>query len=53
MLSSAPGGVSGIGPGLPRDVVPESGSTVLLLGMAGLLVVFLAGRRRGKIGERR
>jgi hypothetical protein len=53
MLSSAPGGVFGIGPGLPRDVVPESGSTVLLLGMAGLLVVFLAGRRRGKIGERR
>ena len=42
MLSSAPGGVFGIGPGLPRDVVPESGSTVLLLGMAGLLVVVVA-----------
>jgi hypothetical protein len=52
MLSSAPGGVFGIGPGLPRDVVPESGSTVLLLGMAGLLVVVLARRFRKKEEKR-
>ena len=52
MLSSAPGGVFGIGPGLPRDVVPESGSTILLLGMAGLLVGVVR-RRRWKMEDRR
>jgi hypothetical protein len=33
-LSDPSGGVFGVGPGLPRDVVPDSASTLLLLGIA-------------------
>jgi hypothetical protein len=36
-LSDPSGGVFGIGPGLPRNIVPDSGSTLLLLGI-GLAV---------------
>lgn len=44
ILSSDPGGVFGIGPGLPADIVPESGSTMLFFGIAGLLIVLLSAR---------
>jgi len=38
-LFSNPGAVFGVGPGIPRDIVPDSGSTLLLLsvGVIGLL----------------
>jgi hypothetical protein len=36
-LSDPSGGVFGVGPGLPRDIVPDSASTLLLLGI-GLAV---------------
>ena len=43
-LFSDPNGVFGIGPGLPRDIVPDSGSTLLLLGIAFLLSIGLRTR---------
>ena len=42
-LISDAGGVFGIGPGIPRDIVPDSGSTLFLLGMGiGLAIGFRA-----------
>ncbi len=35
------GGVFGIGPGLPRDIVPDSGSTLFLLGTTVMLTIGL------------
>jgi len=43
-LFSDPGGPFGIGPGLPADIVPDSGSTLFLLGTALLLIVGLKTR---------
>jgi hypothetical protein len=42
-LSSADGGVFGIGPGIPDNIVPDSGATLLLLGTGLLLSICLRG----------
>jgi hypothetical protein len=39
------GGVFGIGPGLPRNIVPDSGSTLLLLGMGAAATICFRARR--------
>lgn len=41
---SADGGVFGIGPGIPDNIVPESGATLLLLGIGLLVSICLRGR---------
>ena len=33
-LSDPSGGVFGVGPGVPRNIVPDSGSTLVFLGLA-------------------
>jgi hypothetical protein len=38
-LSDPSGGVFGIGPGVPRNIVPDSGSTLFLLGMGVVLTI--------------
>jgi hypothetical protein len=43
-LFSDPDGVFGIGPGVPANVVPDSGSTVLLFGVAFLVIGLLSVR---------
>ena len=45
-LFSDPNGVFGIGPGLPTDIVPDSGSTLLLLAIAGLAIGLYSMRHR-------
>jgi len=55
-LFSNPGMVFGVGPGIPRDIVPDSGSTLLLLsmGLAGLISAYGSSARcrirRGSFG---
>lgn len=41
---SSPGGVFGVGPGIPEDIVPESGGTLPLLGLGLLLSIGLGTR---------
>ena len=38
---SSPGGVFGVGPGIARDIVPDSGGTLLLFGLAFLVSIAL------------
>jgi hypothetical protein len=45
-LFSDPGTVFGIGPGIPRDIVPDSGSTLLLFSVAGFGLLGLHQIRR-------
>ena len=40
-LSDPSGGVFGVGPGVPRNIVPDSGSTLVFLGLALALAVGL------------
>lgn len=55
-LISDPGAVFGVGPGIPRDIVPDSGSTLLLLsvGVTGLISAYGSSARyrlrRGSFG---
>jgi hypothetical protein len=45
-LSDPSGGVFGVGPGLPRDIVPDTGGTLLLLAVGIALTVGLRAWRR-------
>jgi len=41
------GGVFGVGPGIPKNIVPDSGGTLVLFGMALLAIVLLFSAARG------